>query len=152
MHPASEPARLILRSYLEEVVGRYHGRQLTERELGAAIREFPNDDLVPPDGVLLGAREAGRMLGCVGLRFLADGVGEVTRVFVDRSARGTGLGARLMHEVEVRARESDALELRLHTRRDLVEAQRLFARLGYEEAAPFNDDPYAERWFRKRLA
>ena len=41
--------------------------------------------------------------------------------------------------------------LRMNTRRDLTEAQRLYLRLGYEDAAPFNDEPYADRWFAKTL-
>jgi ribosomal protein S18 acetylase RimI-like enzyme len=102
--------------------------------------------------VLLVARERRAVLGCAGLRLLPGGVGEVTRVFVVPSARGTGLGERLMRELEVHARVLGARELRLDTRRDLVEAQGLYARIGYEQTAPFNDGPYADRWFRKRLA
>ncbi|WP_420877320.1 hypothetical protein [Streptomyces neyagawaensis] len=40
----------------------------------------------------------------------------------------------------------------LDTRADLVEARALYARLGYEESEPHNDDPYADHWFTKRLA
>ncbi|CAM5536760.1 Acetyltransferase OS=Streptomyces glaucescens OX=1907 GN=SGLAU_10760 PE=4 SV=1 [Streptomyces glaucescens] len=39
----------------------------------------------------------------------------------------------------------------LDTRGDLVEARTLYARLGYEETAPHNDEPYAEHWFAKNL-
>jgi ribosomal protein S18 acetylase RimI-like enzyme len=151
-HPDSGPARRILRGYFDEVVGRYHGRPATEEEIDSAIRDDPSDDLAPPAGVLLVARERRAVLGCAGLRLLPGGVGEVTRVFVVPSARGTGLGERLMRELEVHARVLGARELRLDTRRDLVEAQGLYARIGYEQTAPFNDGPYADRWFRKRLA
>jgi GNAT superfamily N-acetyltransferase len=152
MHPASAPAVLIMRSYLDEVVGRYHGRKLAEAELDAAVREFPNDELAPPAGLLLLARAGDATLGCAGLRFVGEGIGEVTRVFVVRSARGTGLSERLMREIELRARERGVHELRLDTRADLVEAQRLFSRLGYAEASRLTDSPYADRWYRKRLA
>jgi GNAT superfamily N-acetyltransferase len=66
--------------------------------------------------------------------------------------RGTGLGERLMHEVEVHARALGVRELRLDTRSDLVEAQRLCARIGYEPTTPFNHGTPADQWFRKRLA
>lgn len=152
MDPRSEPARLVLRQYFDEVVGRYHGRAATEHEIDSAMRDDPSDDLTPPGGMLLVVRERGVELGCAGLRLVSGDVGEVKRLFVVPSARGTGLGERLMHEVEARARELGVRELRLDTRGDLVEARRLYARIGYEETAPFNDGPYAEHWFCKVLA
>jgi GNAT superfamily N-acetyltransferase len=150
MDPRSAPARLILRRYFDEVVGRYHGRQATEHEIDSAIRDDPSDDLTPPGGMLLVARERRAALGCAGLRLLSGDEGQVKRLFVVPSARGTGLGERLMHEVEAQARELGVRELRLDTRGDLVEARRLYARIGYEETAPFNDQPYADHSFRKR--
>jgi GNAT superfamily N-acetyltransferase len=151
MLPGSEPARWILRGYFDELVGRYYGRQATEEEIDSALRDYPSDDLAPPGGMLLVARERSAVLGCAGLRLLPDCVGEVTRVFVVSTARGTGLGERLMRELGARARALGVRELRLDSRSDLVEAQRLYARIGYEPTASFNKGTPADRWFRKRL-
>jgi hypothetical protein len=41
--------------------------------------------------------------------------------------------------------------MRLDTRRDLLEAQELYRRLGYAEVEPFNQEPYANHWFAKHL-
>ena len=41
--------------------------------------------------------------------------------------------------------------LRLETNRSLHEAQALYRRNGYREVAAFNDDPYADHWFEKRI-
>jgi GNAT superfamily N-acetyltransferase len=152
VHPGSQPARRILRRYFDELVSRYYGRQATEEELDSAMRDYPSDDLAPPGGVLLVARDAGALVGCAGLCVAPGGVGEVTRVFVVAAARGAGLGERLMHELEVHARALGVRELRLTVRRDLVEAQRLYGRIGYEPMAPLDDRPYADHWLRKRLA
>jgi ribosomal protein S18 acetylase RimI-like enzyme len=152
MDPSCEPARRILRQYVDELVSRYYGRQATEEEIDAAIRDYPSDDLAPPAGLLLVARGPGAVLGCAGLLLLPGGVGEVTRVFVVSCARGTGLAERLMHETAVHARALGVHELRLTVRRDLVEAQRLYARIGYEEIAPLDSRPYADHWLCKRLA
>lgn len=141
----------ILRAYLDDVVSRYYGRPVTHDEMTAALREFPGDDLIEPDGVLLVARVDGRASGCVGLRFLPDTVGEVTRLFVVNAARRAGLGVRLMQALEAAARNRGLNMLRLDTRADLVEARRLYARLGYREVAPFNEGRYAEHWFEKTL-
>jgi GNAT superfamily N-acetyltransferase len=151
-HPSLVQARRILRCYFDDVVGRYHGRQTTDEEIDSAIGDDPSDDLSPPSGLLLVAHEHGEVLGCAGLRLLRRGVGEVTRLFVVSSARQAGLGARLVNEIETHARNLGMREMRLATRRDLVEAQRLYARMGYEKTTPFNDEPYADVWLRKRLA
>jgi len=139
----------VLRAYLDDVVSRYHGRPVAHDEMTAALREFPSDDLIEPDGVLLVARVDGQPCGCVGLRLLRDGIGEVTRLFVVRAARGRGLGMRLMEALEATARNRGLNTLRRDTRTDLVEARRLHAGLGYREVAPFNDGAYAEHWFEK---
>jgi ribosomal protein S18 acetylase RimI-like enzyme len=57
-----------------------------------------------------------------------------------------------MRELEVHARALEVRELSLTARRDLVEAQRLYARIGYEPTARLDDRPYADHWLRKRLA
>jgi ribosomal protein S18 acetylase RimI-like enzyme len=56
-----------------------------------------------------------------------------------------------MGELECLAREHDLSTLRLDTRRDLTEAHRLYARLGYQEVPAFNDCSYADHWFVKTL-
>lgn len=50
-----------------------------------------------------------------------------------RDANCRGLGARFVRELERLAREHAHTTLRLDTRSDLVEARRLYARLGYQE-------------------
>jgi len=150
--PGTAQARRVLRSYMDDVASRYYGRQATDDEIDTGLREAPGDDLAPPHGLFLVAQRDGTDLGCVGLRFLPDRIGEVTRLFVVPVARGYGLGARLMHELEMLATEHGLLTLRLDTRDDLVEARRLYARLGYQEVDPFNHGPYAEHWFQKNLA
>ena len=41
--------------------------------------------------------------------------------------------------------------LRLDTNKALTEAHALYAKEGYRDVARFNDNPYAHRWFEKRL-
>ncbi len=73
-------------------------------------------------------------------------------MFVDPVARGTGGGAALLAAAEEAAVSLGASAIRLDTRADLVEARALYARHGYREVPPFNDDRYAEHWFGKRLS
>lgn len=151
MAPTSAPARQVLRAYTEDICSRYYGRPVTDAEVDEALRELPSDDLVLPHGLLLVAHQDAAVLGCAGLRLLPGRIGEVTRVFVAHAARGRGIGGRLMIELERHGHEHDVATLRLDTRGDLVEARRLYTRLGYREVPAFNEDPYVDHWFAKSL-
>ena len=152
MPPAADEGRRALRAYFDDVASRYYGRPATEDEIAAAMRDDPSDDLAPPHGLLLVAHGNGDVLGCAGLRLLPGRLGEVTRVFVAPAARGRGLGSRLLNCLEEHARRHRVSTLRLDTRRDLIEARRLYARHGYREVPPFSHGPYADHWFEKTLS
>jgi len=150
--PGSPEGRAVLTAFFREIVSRSHGREATDGEVDAEMRADPSDDLCPPGGLLLVARAGKMVIGCVGLRLLPGGLGEVTRVFVEPEARGRGVGAGLMRAVEDAARSRGLSRVRLDTRSDLTEARRLYARSGYQPAAPFNDGRWADLWFEKSLA
>jgi ribosomal protein S18 acetylase RimI-like enzyme len=73
-------------------------------------------------------------------------------MWVSPTARGLGLGRRLLQDLERQARAAGAEVLHLETNRSLSEAIALYRGGGYREVAPFNDEPYAHHWFEKRLA
>lgn len=75
----------------------------------------------------------------------------MVKVYVSPDGRGRGLGPRLVEEVERHAADHGCTTVRLDTRSDLVEARRLYARLGYVEVDPFNAGPYADHWLAKDL-
>jgi GNAT superfamily N-acetyltransferase len=88
----------------------------------------------------------------VGLRLLAPPVAELKRMFVRPAYRGRGIGAGLLAAAERGARSLGASTVRLDTRHDLVEARGLYTAHGYVEIPAYNDGPYAEHWYEKRLA
>jgi ribosomal protein S18 acetylase RimI-like enzyme len=137
---------------MEDIVRRHFGRPVTAAEVDEALEAFPSDDLVPPDGLLLVAFDAEEPIGCGGVRFLADGVAELTRVHVVAAERRRGVAAAIVRELEARAVAAGRTVVRLDTREDVVEARAMYARLGYREVPPFNDEPYAAHWFEKRVA
>jgi len=150
--PDSAEARLVLDAYFRDIMSRHHGRRATRREVDAAMNAEPSGDLCPPRGLFLVARHGGAVLGCAGLRLVAAGTGEVTRVFVMPEARRRGVGQRLLEAVEAAAREQEVTRLRLDTGRHLNEARRLYARNGYREVPPFNQGRLADQWLEKSLS
>lgn len=101
--------------------------------------------------MLLVARYGGDPGGMAGVRMLDATTGELKRVFVRERLRGRGGAALLLTAAEEAARGLGAERLILDTRGDLVEARALYARHGYEETEPHNDETYADHWFTKKL-
>jgi DNA-binding MarR family transcriptional regulator/GNAT superfamily N-acetyltransferase len=145
--PTSADARACLTSYFTELDRRFEGGFERDREWPLDVPEF-----APPHGSMLVARLRGKPVGCVGLRRLAPGVGEIKRMWVDESLRGAGLGARLLVAIEDEARRRRFGTVRLDTNRALAEAITLYRRHGYVEIARYHhDDAYGDFFFEKRL-
>ena len=104
-----------------------------------------------PKGLFLIAYMRGAPIGCGGLKFHADQPADLKRMWVADTARGLGIGRRLLTELEQRARDHGAGTVRLETNKSLIEAINLYRSTGYTEIASFNDEPYAHHWFEKHL-
>ena len=144
--PRDPAARACLRAYVAELAGRFEGGFDPARSISAADHE-----MTPPAGVFLVATLHGEPAGCGGLKFHPGAPAEVKRMWVAPSARGLGLGRRLLAELEALAAERGARVLRLETNRALAEAVSLYRSAGYREVAAFSDEPYAHHWFEKDL-
>ncbi|GLY40539.1 hypothetical protein Amsp01_065620 [Amycolatopsis sp. NBRC 101858] len=103
--------------------------------------------MTSPAGVLLVATLHGEPVGCGALKFHGTAPAEVKRMWVAPSARGLGLGRRLLAELEAHAAGLGVPALKLETNRALGEAIGLYRAAGSREITPFND----EHWFEKRL-
>lgn len=94
-----------------------------------------------PDGDLLIGLDENRILGCVAVRRLDDGVCEMKRLYVKPEARGSGLGRRLATEIIDIARELGYSLMRLDTLDRLTEAMGLYETLGFRRTAPYYENP-----------
>ena len=144
--PSSADARWCLAHYFKELGERFQDPFDPARTLPA-----DSHDLVPPSGAFLVARFNGQPAGCGALKTLAPGVGEIMRMWVDRPQRGLGIGPRILGALEQRATALGHDTVRLYTNRSLDEAKAMYRRHGYVEIDRYNDDPYADYWFEKRL-
>lgn len=144
--PAGAEARACIAAYLAELGRRFEGGFDPTRGPSAEPRE-----LVPPAGLFLLARLDGEPVGCAALKVTAPDTGEIKRMWVAPDARGLGIAQRLLDALEAHARGIPLRVLQLDTNRALAEARALYLRNGYREVPPYNDNPYADHWFEKRL-
>jgi DNA-binding MarR family transcriptional regulator/GNAT superfamily N-acetyltransferase len=110
----------------------------------------------PPDesrdlAAFVVARLDGQPAGCGALKTLEPGVGEIARVWVDSTHRGLGLGPRILRALEDQAAALGHRTLRLDTNRSLDEAKAMYRANGYVEIPRYNENPYANHWFEKKL-
>jgi len=144
--PTSAAARWCIGEYFAELNRRFEAGFDPAQSISADAHE-----LVPPAGLLLVARLRGEPVGCGALKFHAHAPAELKRMWVASSARGLGLGRRLLQELEKHALSAGATKVHLETNRSLTEAISLYRASGYTEVPAFNDEAYAHHWFEKVL-
>jgi DNA-binding MarR family transcriptional regulator/predicted GNAT family N-acyltransferase len=147
MDPHSEQARYCLREYYAEL-----GRRFRQGFDVSLSRDPDARDMRRPRGSFLVAISDTLPIGCVGLKGADHGYAEIKRLWVAPAARGLGLGRRLMDATERAARELGITLLRLDTNSALPEAGQLYRSTGWREIARFNDDPYPDLFFEKKLS
>ena len=128
---------------------------LADKVTGVSPDTFPLPDpkadlYRPPHGAFLIAWSDTLPVGCVSLRPLGPGLGEVKRLWVAPQARGQGLARRLMTAVEDQARALGHTALNLDTNAALTEAIALYHKTGWTEIPPYSGFP-STHWFTKAL-
>ena len=145
--PAAPDAQRCLRAYVAEL-----NRRAPERGFDPSKGSTAEPHEVrPPNGAFVVVYLRGEPIGCGAVKHHPGGVTDIKRMWVAESARGLGLGRRLLEHLEGIARERGSHEARLETGDVLGEAIALYRSAGYAEVPPFNDEPFADRWFSKPL-
>jgi len=145
--PADPRAQQCLREFEKELNRRFSDGFDPAQSISADPSE-----LRPPAGLLLVATMGSEPVGCGALKFHAGEPTEIKRMWVAESARGVGLGRRLLAELEAHAARSDSDVVHLETNESLTEAIAMYRSAGYAEVPRFSDEPYAHHWFEKRLS
>src|SRR4051812_8874431 len=115
--PGHPDARQCLRAYFDEL----DRRSESGFDPAAGISAEPRE-LTPPAGRLLIAYLRDEPVGCGAVKHHPGAPTEIKRMWVSSSARGLGLGRRLLAQLEADAARSGAKMTRLETNRALVEA------------------------------
>lgn len=83
-------------------------------------------------GRMIRARLGEQPVGCGALRDIGDGAGEIKRMFVDPSCRGSKIGAAILDQLELHARRSGLTQLKLETSAKQQAALHLYEGFGFK--------------------
>jgi len=144
--PEHDHARACLEQYTAEL-NRRSSRNF-DPSVGATA--LPHETR-PPAGEFFVAYLRGEPVGCGAVKHHLDAPAEIKRMWIAPSARGLGLGRRLLERLEVCARDAGAHVARIETNSVLREALSLYTSAGWIETEAFNDEPFADRWLEKTL-
>jgi DNA-binding MarR family transcriptional regulator/GNAT superfamily N-acetyltransferase len=144
--PRGEDAKFCMESYFSELDSRFEDGFEQGLSTSVDYAEFAE-----PTGLLLVARLGDDPIGCGALKFHERQPPDIKRMWIAPSARGLGVGRRLLSVLEQQAAQRGAAVVRLETNRSLDEAIALYRSSGYVEVPAFNDEHYADHWFQKSL-
>ena len=145
----SETVRLAQVSSLEEMplVRKLFEEYAASLDIDLCFQGFDREletlpgDYTPPEGAIIIAFSDEDAAGCVALRKIDGAVCEMKRLYVKPEHRGKGIGRALADAVIERAREIGYASIRLDTLQSMVEANALYAALGFTERAPYRFNP-----------
>jgi DNA-binding MarR family transcriptional regulator len=146
--PETPDAQRCLRAYVAELNRRAPARGFDPRK-GATAEPH---EVRPPHGAFVVVYLRGDAIGCGAVKHHPGNVTDIKRMWLAESARGLGLGRRLLEHLERLARDHGSSEAHIETSDVLPEAIALYRSAGYVEVPPFNDEPFADRWFTKPLS
>jgi ribosomal protein S18 acetylase RimI-like enzyme len=107
-----------------------------EQELAALPGDYAR-----PNGRLLLACWNDEVAGCVALRRIGTHVCEMKRLYVRPAYRSHGVGRALALRVIGEARQAGYRSMRLDSLPSMKSALRLYRTLGFQDIAPYRDNP-----------
>ncbi|MBU0765314.1 MAG: GNAT family N-acetyltransferase [Bacteroidetes bacterium] len=116
------------------------GFDLCFQNFDEELNELQTMYCLPEGGILLLVTDTG-IAGCIALRKLSDGPGEIKRLFVRQEYRSSGYGRLLTEQIIELARKLGYRTLRLDTLDSMETAIKLYKDLGFKEIPQYRENP-----------
>jgi len=116
------------------------GFSLCFQDFDEEVASLPGD-YAPPSGRLLLASDEGKLVGCVAMRSLTNGICEMKRLYVRPGNRGKHTGRNLAKTVIEAARTAGYSRMRLDTLPVMKEAIAMYRSMGFVEIPPYYRNP-----------
>lgn len=144
--PQISQARELFLEYAESL-----GFSLCFQNFDKELATLPGD-YAPPHGRLLLAEYEGQLAACVALHKLELDICEMKRLYLRPLFRGKGLGRALAGRIIAEARQIGYRRMRLDTVEPVMkDAVAMYRRLGFQEIAPYCENPIAGALYMELL-
>ncbi|MGB1696958.1 MAG: GNAT family N-acetyltransferase [Thermoplasmatota archaeon] len=140
--------RQVKRLWLE--YAEHYASELGDQDLAAEADALPTG-FQHPTGALLAAMDDGVVHGVVGVKKRDAATCEMKRLFVAKTARGTGVGRKLANAAIREGKRLGYVNMWLDTSETMVEAQALYASIGFEVIEGDSSPCRAPVYMQKRL-
>lgn len=137
-----------IRKLIEEYTS-WLGRDLTFQNLEEELRD-PAKKYTPPQGEVLVAEEAGRIIGMIAYHRHTDRRCEMKRLYVNPEYRGRNAGERLIETLIEHAKAAGYQEMVLDSIVSLQAAIHLYKKLGFQECEPYYENPMSDAIYMRR--
>ncbi|MCX7027877.1 MAG: GNAT family N-acetyltransferase [Spirochaetes bacterium] len=127
--------RRLIREYVES-----ENLDLSFQDIEEELASLPGK-YAEPEGALIVAVVDGVVCGCVALRRIGEGVGEMKRLFVTEGRKGLGLGRGLAEKIITEAKAKGYRSMRLDSLERMKPALGLYRSLGFRETTPYVYNP-----------
>lgn len=114
-------------------------------EIDHHVLSHPEEALLKDGGAILFARLGDQIVGTCALKHEGEGVYELTKMGVDESCQGLGIGRRLIEGIVQEFRRRGGKELFLETNSKLSPAIRLYESVGFEHQPTRKPDSHYQR-------
>lgn len=114
------------------------GFQGFEKELSIIHQMY-----APPNGALFVVYDQNVAIGCLGLRKIDDGVGELKRMYLKESYRQKGIGKMMLDAALEKARSIGYQKVRLDTLDTMIPAMRFYEKNGFSKIEAYYHNPIA---------
>ena len=135
---------------LREYVAELNRRSTRGFDPSVGATALPHE-VRPPAGQFFVAYLHDEAIGCGAVKHHPGAPAEIKRMWIAPRARGLGLGRRLLETLESCAMQAGAEFAHIETSAVLTEALALYRSAGWVEVPAFNEEPFADHWFEKRL-
>ncbi len=122
------------------------GFQKFEKELTGLDQMY----CLPYGGIIL-VKDENEYIGCVGIRKITPGIGELKRMYVKPSHQKMGIGKMLLEEALILAKDCNYQKLRLDTLNYMVPAINLYKQNGFYEIPAYYHNPIATAVYFEKL-
>ncbi|MEO7768473.1 MAG: GNAT family N-acetyltransferase [Ferruginibacter sp.] len=105
----------------------------------------------PPHGGIVLASSGKEIIGCIGIRKIADQVGELKRMYIKPTHQNRGIGKKLLMMVLEIAAKSNYKVVKLDTLKVMVAAMHLYKEAGFYEIQAYYNNPIPTAVYFEKL-